>query len=384
VSSMMHAEIYLKFITKLQSQNRCRVLPFVLLEKNKTACIDFSTNDYLQLSKSPGILKSGLAYAMQYGIGSTGSRLLSGNHPIFETFETQIAQSKKTDKALLFNSGFQANMAVLSALLDSKQFTKKPLVFFDKFNHKSLYEAVKLSDAVLIRYAHNNMTHLSALLTKFSNSDAPKFIVAETLYGMDGDIVDYENLVKLAKQHHALLYLDEAHATGILGTAGYGLSTELDLKGVEHVLMGTFSKAMGGSGAYIACSEIIHQYLINHCAGFIYSTASSPMLIGAMIEAWALLPSFQPKVKNMFKLAEYLRANLKKMNFNTGCSQTHIIPIIYSDPEEALELKTKLQENHIFTSFVQYPTVPKNQTRIRIALNVNHKKKDIDKLLSFL
>jgi 8-amino-7-oxononanoate synthase len=381
---MMHTKTYLKFIINIQSQNRCRVLPSVSTENNKTAVIDFSSNDYLQLSKSPHLLKSALAYAQQYGIGSTGSRLLSGSHPLFEHFENLIAQSKKTPKALLFNSGFQANISVLSALLNSKEFSNPPLVFFDKFNHKSLYEAVKLSGATLVRYMHNNMTHLSALLNKYANSAAPKFIVSETLYGMDGDIVDHENLVKLARQHHALLYLDEAHATGILGKEGYGLSTELDLQGVEHVIMGTFSKAMGGSGAYIACSDIVHQYLINHCSGFMYSTACSPMIIGAMIKAWALLPSFQPKVKKMLKLSDYLRSSLKAKHFNTGCSQTHIVPIIYSDSALALSIKNKLQANHIFTSFVQHPTVPKNQTRLRIALNIHHDKKDIDKLLSFL
>jgi 8-amino-7-oxononanoate synthase len=381
---MIHTKSYLTYILDLKLQNRYRTLPKVFAKKTPDDFLDFSSNDYLQFSKFPPILKASFACAEQYGLGSTGSRLLSGHNVLFDLFEQEIAQCKKTDKALLFNSGFQANISVLSALLDQKHFNKKPLVFFDKFNHKSLYEAVKLSGAMLIRYAHNDMSHLNILLKKYAEQDNPKFIVSESLYGMDGDVVNLESLIILAKQHSALLYLDEAHATGVLGEKGYGLSTRFNLKDVEHVIMGTFSKALGGAGAYVACSEIVYQYLMNTCSGFIYSTASSPMMIGAMMKAWALLPHFQSKVIKMLELANYLRVELKKLRFETGDSQTHIVPIIFSCSEQALKLKNKLAKNNIFVSFVQYPTVPKNQPRIRIALNIYHDKKNIDKLLSIL
>ncbi len=380
----MHTETYQNFIASLKRQNICRVLPLIFNKNIQVQYLDFSSNDYLQLSQSKIVLESGILCAKQYGFGSTGSRLLSGNHTIFEQFENEIALSKKTEKAILFNSGFQANLTVLSALLESKNFKTKPLVFFDKLNHKSLYEGVSLSGAKLIRYSHNNMNHLDFLLNKYQHLDNPKFIISETVYGMDGDRLDLRKMLELAKQHKALLYLDEAHATGIFGLNGYGLSTNQNFKEVNHVIMGTFSKALGGSGAYIACSKIIHEYLINRCSGFIYSTASSPMIIGAMQKAWSLVPSYQPKVLNMLKLANYFRDSLKKLNYDTGASSTHIIPILYSDPNKALKLKQKLADNHILVSFIQYPSVPKSQPRLRIALNINHQKQDIDKLLSFL
>ncbi len=380
----MQTKAYLNFLVELKDQDLARAFPILRQEEIKKPCLDFSSNDYLQLSQSRLILKSAIIGAKKYGVGSTGSRLLSGHHKLFETFETQIALSKKTERALLFNSGFQANISVLSALLERKHFQNTPLVFFDKLNHKSLYEAVNLSGAKLIRYAHNDMEHLAFLLNKYQDKNTPKFIVAETVYGMDGDVLKYNELVSLARQYHALLYLDEAHATGILGQAGYGLSTSMDFQEVEHVIMGTFSKALGGAGAYVACSNIIYQYLINACSGFIYSTACSPMMIGAMQKAWDLVPSLQPSVIKMFELAQYCRQRLKKIGLETGDSSTHIIPLIYREAKQALEMKNILQANHIVVSFIQYPTVPKNQARLRIALNISHQKKDIDKLLTFV
>ncbi len=368
----------------LEVKQLVRVLPMPHHSNKQAFQLDFSTNDYLQLSNSSSVIKAGIVCAKQYGFGSTGSRLLSGNHALFEIFEKEIAQSKKTQRALLFNSGFQANLTVLAALLDQKNFEKQPLVFFDKLNHKSLYEALKLSTAKLIRFNHNDMAHLELLLQKHQDQDNPKFIVAETLYGMDGDIAECQTLVALAKKYGALLYLDEAHATGVFGSNGYGLSTNIDFQGVEHVIMGTFSKALGGSGAYIACSEIVYQYLINRCSGFIYSTASSPMIVGAMRKAWSLVPSYQAKVANMLNLSQILRKKLMALGFNTSHSATHIVPIIFNDIAQALKIKEKLIQNHILVSFLQYPTVPKNQPRLRIALNVNHTIQDIDKLVSCL
>lgn len=361
-----------------------RVLPVSSYPNKQELQLDFSSNDYLQFSNSKSIIKAGIASAKQYGFGSTGSRLLSGNHDLFQLFEEEIAQAKQTERALLFNSGFQANLTVLSALLDQKNFEKQPLVFFDKLNHKSLYEAVKLSDAKLVRFAHNDMNHLENLLKKHQHQDNPKFIVAETLYGMDGDIAECQTLAQLAKKYGALLYLDEAHATGMFGSRGYGLSTTIDFQEVECVVMGTFSKALGGSGAYVACSEIIYQYLINRCSGFIYSTAASPMMMGAMRKAWSLIPKYQSKVANMLALAKILRNKLTNLGFDTSHSATHIIPIIFNDIAQALEVKEKLIKNNVLVSFLQYPTVPKNQPRLRIALNINHTLQDIDKLVSCL
>lgn len=384
VCIMMHAKSYQKFMAGLEFKKLSRILPILSHSNKQISPLDFSSNDYLQLSKSKSIIKAGIASAKQYGFGSTGSRLLSGNHDLFQLFENEIAQAKQTERALLFNSGFQANLTVLSALLDEKNFEKQPLVFFDKLNHKSLYEAVKLSDAKLIRFAHNDMTHLEFLLKKHQHQDNPKFIVAETLYGMDGDVAECQMLAQLAKKYGALLYLDEAHATGIYGVKGYGLSTTIDFQDVEYVVMGTFSKALGGAGAYVACSETIYQYLINRCSGFIYSTAASPMMVGAMRKAWSLIPQYQAKVANMLALSQQLRKKLTELGFNTSDSTTHITPIIFENMTQALDVKQKLIKNNILVSFLQYPTVPKNQPRLRIALNVNHTTQDIDKLVNCL
>ncbi|MBT4884677.1 MAG: aminotransferase class I/II-fold pyridoxal phosphate-dependent enzyme, partial [Legionellales bacterium] len=261
--------------------------------------LDFSNNDYLGLSKNQIILSGAIKAAHEYGIGSTGSRLLSGNNELFMQFESEIANCKNTESALIFNSGFQCNAFVLASLLDNKTLKSQSLVFFDRLNHSSLYQAAFLSGAKLIRYRHNDWQHLSNLISDYSHDKRPKFIVTETVFGMDGDICPLKEIISIAKESDALLYLDEAHATGIIGKNGYGLSTEFDLNDITAVVMGTFSKALGASGAYIACDSTIKDYIINFCHGFIYSTAPSPFVIGAAQAGWQMLPGLEADRKTL-------------------------------------------------------------------------------------
>ena len=224
--------------------------------------IDFSSNDYLGLSQKKALLDAAMQSGHQFGVGATGSRLLSGNNPLFETLESRIAHDKGTQSALVFNSGFQANSTVLSSLLDSRVLKAKPIVFFDRLNHASLYQAMFLSDAELVRYKHLDCDHLSACLTRYQHDTRPKFIVTETLFGMDGDILPLSRILELARAHRAFLYLDEAHAVGMTGPQGYGLSTTIQ-HDVPCIVMGTLSKALGCSGAYVACDALVKDYLIN-------------------------------------------------------------------------------------------------------------------------
>lgn len=344
--------------------------------------LDFSSNDYLGLGQRKELLHAAIQAGERDGTGATGSRLLSGNKPIFETLESCIARDKGTQSALLFNSGFQANLTVLASLLDSRVLKAKPIVFFDRLNHASLYQAIFLSGAELVRYRHLDCDHLASCLAQFSHDSRPKFIVTETLFGMDGDVVSLSNILELARTHRAFLYLDEAHAVGMMGKNGYGLSTTI-VHDVPSLVMGTLSKAVGCSGAYVACNTNVKEYLINKAEGFIYSTANSPMVIGAALKAWEMIPTFDEERKRLLALADELRARLSVLGFNTGASVSHIIPLIVGKASLA-QLNAKLLTAGIVASLVRPPTVPPGGERLRLALNVGHTKQDIDDLMDVL
>lgn len=376
-------EPYRRHLCVLQDKEKYRRLPEIG-QANQASRLDFSSNDYLNLIRHPALLQAGIAAAKQYGVGATGSRLLSGNNELFKRFEAQIAQDKKTDAALIFNTGFQANISVLSALLDANVLGDRPLVFFDKCNHSSLYQAVFLSDAVLVRYPHNNLQQLEILLQKYHSDRRPKFIVTETLFGMDGDILPLQEIVLLAKKHGAFLYLDEAHAVGVLGPSGYGLSTTVAFTDVHYVVVGTFSKALGCSGGYVACNQILRDYLINKATGFIYSTAPSPFVIGAAYKAWELVRTLHDERKQLRALSEKLKIKLLDAGLNIGQTNTHILPIIFKQERLVMQLKEELLNSGVVVSAIRPPTVPPNSSRLRVSLTSAHREKDIDRLLTIL
>ncbi len=367
----------------MRDKEKYRRLPEIG-QANQASWLDFSSNDYLNLSRHPALLQAGMAAAKQYGVGATGSRLLSGNNELFKRFEAQISQDKKTEAALIFNTGFQANISVLSALLDANVLGDRPLVFFDKCNHASLYQAVFLSDDALIRYPHNNLQQLEILLQKYHADRRPKFIVAETLFGMDGDILPLQEIVLLAKKYGAFLYLDEAHAVGVLGPSGYGLSTTVAFTEVHYVVVGTFSKALGCSGGYVACNRVLRDYLINKAAGFIYSTAPSPFVIGAAYKAWELVRTLHNERKQLCSLSEKLKNKLLDAGLSIGQANTHILPILLKEERLVMQLKEELLNSGVIVSAIRPPTVPPNSSRLRVSLTSAHREKDIDRLLTIL
>jgi 8-amino-7-oxononanoate synthase len=343
--------------------------------------LDFSTNDYMCLSARQELIEAALRAGEKFGVGATGSRLLSGNKKIFEEFESLIARDKKTESALIFPTGFQANISVLAALLDHHVLKGHPLVFFDKLNHASMYKAISLSGAELIRYKHNDMDHLNERIARFRHDRRPKYIIAETVFGMDGDLLPLADVVSIAKEHNAFLYLDEAHATGVFGKRGYGLSTTVEMDHIPSIVMGTFSKAIGCSGAYVACSSVLHDYLINKTAGFIYTTAPSPMLMGAALKAWEMISTLDAERMALLDTARYLREGLCRLGFDIGTSSSHIVPVILGQESLAMKAKELLFQEGIIVSGVRPPSVAPGKSRIRIALNSRHTRLDADRLL---
>ncbi|WP_394672992.1 aminotransferase class I/II-fold pyridoxal phosphate-dependent enzyme [Limnobacter sp.] len=349
--------------------------------------LDFSSNDYLCLAQRGDLVEAGHECAKQYGAGATGSRLLSGNLECFEALEAQVAQFKNAEAALVLSSGYQTNASGLAALLDKSLWGGvEPLVFTDRLNHASLHHACQLAGVKQVRFRHNDMAHLAELLNKHADSTQPRIIVSETVFGMEGDLLPVEQLAEIALQHNAVVYLDEAHATGVWGPQGRGLGAlahpAIDaLKTMGHwVIMGTFSKAVGVSGAYIACSEVFKQYLVNRCTGFVYSTAPSPFVVGAVAKALEIIPGLNAERAALQSAAETLRNRVHQLGFDTGLSNTHIVPLVVGSNTACLELKSHLQQAGIRTSAVRPPTVPPNAARVRLALNTGHSQAVFDQL----
>lgn len=358
---------FAKLIEKSKANLSYRELP-----RYPADCVDFSSNDYLGLSQNPDIIEAGIDATQKYGAGATGSRLLSGNPDLFENFEEQIAHDKRTESALIFNSGFQANSGILECLS-----SKDTVVIFDMLNHASMYQGVFASGAKLKRFRHLDYAHLEEILKDISKEYTSVLIVSETVFGMDGDIADIRTLVDISAKYDALLYLDEAHATGLYGENGYGLSTNFNFDEEKTIVMGTFSKAIGSSGAYVACSAFIKDFLIQRCKSFIYSTALSPFCIGAAQKSWQMLPFLGDLRKSIMQKAKQARRVLNGAGY-----ETNIVPILFRTTEEMLAKKQSLLENGVIVSAIRPPTSP--TPRLRIAINATHSNDDINKLIGIL
>jgi 8-amino-7-oxononanoate synthase len=331
--------------------------------------INFSSNDYLGLAKHPFLIQRSQEYSAKWGVGSGSSRLVTGNLALYEKLENQIANAMGKPAALILGAGYQTNISVLEALLDPVVLGGEAFVFCDRYTHVSML-ASSQHLARLIRFRHNDVLHLKT----------PKFILVESIYSMDGDAAPLEEIIALAKQHNAFLYVDDAHAVGIYGVNGWGKAS-LHASDID-VVMGTFSKGLGSFGGYIACSETLRNYLINKCRGLIYSTGLSPAVLGAIDAALELVPQLTREREALLRKAARVREFFRGLGFECGHSETHIVPWIIGDADEALRVSEALEKKGILAVAIRPPSVPAGKSRIRFCLSSAHSDSDIDKLLS--
>jgi 8-amino-7-oxononanoate synthase len=336
--------------------------------------INFASNDYLGLSTSPFLKERAAAYAFKYGVGSGASRLISGNLELYETIETKLAQLKGTESALLLSSGFQTNLSCLSALA-----TSNSRVFCDRFSHNSILQGAILGGGRWTRFQHNDLDDLKKRLKRDpARGVGEKWILTESIFSMDGDAADVDSLIKLTKENNAHLFIDEAHSTGVLGDRGMGLTA--NKKGIDLV-MGTFSKACGSFGGYVACSNATREFLINFCSGLIYSTALPPPVLGAIEAALEIIPDLDDERARLSRYSEYVRRELKDLEISTGNSVSQIIPIMVGCELDALELSRYLEEEGMFAPAIRPPTVPANSARVRVSLSAAHSEAQIEQLI---
>lgn len=346
--------------------------------------VNFSSNDYLGLARHPLLVERAQAWAADWGVGATASRLVCGTFEAHAALETKLAAFKGTEAALLLNSGFQANEAVVSALLLPEVAGKAPLVFVDRLAHASMHEGLKAAGVRQIRFRHNDLQHLAELLAKHEAEPGPRFIVTETVFSMDGDRADLPALCDLAERFGCFLYVDEAHATGVLGPQGRGLAADPAVKGRIDLVMGTFGKALGGFGAYVACSAQLRDWLVNRCAGFIYSTALPPPVLGAIDAALELVPTLDAERARLIAHGERLRAVLAARGVDSCGSTTQIVPAVLGEERAALAAARRLEEAGLLVVAIRPPTVPPGGSRLRIALSAAHTAADIDRLVEAL
>lgn len=345
--------------------------------------LNFSSNDYLGLSRHPLLVERSREWAARHGAGAQASRLVTGNLDLHEQVEAKLARLKGTEAALLLASGWQANAAVLPALLRAAASQGEVELYADKLNHASLHHGCQAAGVKQIRFRHNDLAHLESLLTAKAESSAgqpvSRFIVTESVFSMDGDRTDVERLATLADRYRAFVYLDEAHATGVLGPRGMGLAGLAP--GRIDLAMGTFSKALGGFGAYVAGSRALCDYLINACSGFIYTTALPPAVLGAMDAALDLVPTLDAERARLAAAGDNLRAALRGMGLDTGASSTQIVPAIVGDEARALELASGLEQRGLLAVAIRPPTVPVGTSRLRVTLSAAHRDVDVARLI---
>lgn len=345
--------------------------------------LNFSSNDYLGLSRHPLLVERSREWAARHGAGAQASRLVTGNLDLHEQVEAKLARLKGTEAALLLASGWQANAAVLPALLRAAASQGEVELYADKLNHASLHHGCQAAGVKQIRFRHNDLAHLESLLAAKAESAAgqpvSRFIVTESVFSMDGDRTDVERLATLADRYRAFVYLDEAHATGVLGPRGMGLAGLAP--GRIDLAMGTFSKALGGFGAYVAGSRALCDYLINACSGFIYTTALPPAVLGAMDAALDLVPTLDAERARLAAAGDHLRAALRGMGLDTGASSTQIVPAIVGDEARALELASRLEQRGLLAVAIRPPTVPAGTSRLRVTLSAAHRDVDVARLI---
>lgn len=331
--------------------------------------INFSSNDYLGLSSHPILVQAAAGALEKYGAGSAASRLVCGSLDIYHQLESALATAKKTEAALTFANGYATALGVIPAIVG-----KGDTVILDKLAHASLIDGARLSGATLRVFPHNDLNKLERLLT---TAQGRVLIVTESVFSMDGDLASLTEIVALKEQHNALLLLDEAHAIGVLGSNGQGLTEELGLQNQVDFQMGTLGKALGSAGGYLAASQDWIDLFINKARSFIYSTAPPPSQAAASLAALNLLSTDEGS-----QLRQNLHDNLSLFASLTkrDLPASPIIPIIIGENEAALAASQSLLDSGFLVPAIRYPTVPRNTARLRITIGAHHSKEQIERL----
>ncbi|MDA7026742.1 8-amino-7-oxononanoate synthase [Bacillus sp. CLL-7-23] len=333
----------------------------------------WASNDYLNLTHHKQVILAAETALHDGGTGSSGSRLTTGNAEWHEKLEQKIADFKETETALLFSSGYLANIGVLQSLPE-----KGDIIFSDQYNHASIIDGCRLSKADTVIYQHMNVDDLEEKLTTIKGFKR-RFIVTDGVFSMDGTIAPLDQIMRLAKRFQAFVIVDDAHATGVLGKNGRGTSEYFGV--CPDVVIGTLSKAIGAEGGFVAGSKTLIDFLRNHARTFIFQTAIPPASCAAAFTALELIKNSKEKRQHLHSIITTLKRGLKRLGYVVKGDHTPIIPVIIGDPQKTVLFAKRLQETGIYAPAIRPPTVPEGESRIRLTVTADRSVTEITALL---
>jgi 8-amino-7-oxononanoate synthase len=344
------------------------------------SAIDFSSNDYLGLAADPRIAHAATRALEEAGTGAGAARLISGNHPLHERLEREIADFEQAPAALLFPSGYAANTGTIPALVG-----RGDAVYSDALNHASLIDGCRLSRAEARVFPHRDVDALEGMLRADAGRFARRMIVVDGVFSMDGDLFPLDRLVEVARRHGAWTYVDDAHGTGVMGPTGRGTAERFGVDGEIDVRMGTLGKALGTAGAFVAGSERLREWLMNRARPFVFTTGAPPALAAATLEALRIAREEPWRRARLRENARRLRAGLAALGHAApGEADGHIVPVRVGDAGETMRIGGALRERGFLVGAVRPPTVPPGGSRLRITLGAAHTAEQIDGLLDAL
>ena len=348
--------------------------------------LSFCSNNYLGMAVHPAVIQAAIEAAKKYGTSCGGSRLISGNLDIHEQLEREIAEFKAAEAAILFMTGYMANTGVISSIMNVPRIYNFPLIpqennliISDELNHASIVDGCRLCKAPHAIYKHKDLNDLEKILKE--NKSKRKLIVTDGVFSMDGDIAPLPQIVSLAQKYKAMVMVDDAHATGVLGKNGGGTIDHFNLEGKVDIVMGTFSKSFGGVGGFVVGSNDLVRFLRIRAREYIFTSALPPATVGGILAALKEIKSHPELRQNLFRNVNQLKSGLKALGFDTLESETQIIPIFIGPEEKAIEMSDLLFENGIFVPCVRWPAVPQGKSRLRTTVMAIHTEEQINRAL---
>ncbi len=370
-------------IEELKSQGIYRKLPVlegpneaeVVIDGKKV--INLSSNNYLGFANHPRLKKAAIFAVEKYGVGAGAVRTIIGNMDIHEKMETLLAEFKREEAVMSFQSGFNCNAGAIQAIAEDGD-----LIISDALNHASIIDGARLSKARKTVYQHSDMNHLEQVLKENREKYRNLLIITDGVFSMDGDIADLPNISNLAEKYGAMTYVDDAHGSGVLGEGGRGTVDHFHLHGRIDFSIGTLSKAIGVIGGYVAGSRTAQDWLNHRGRPILFSTSLPPAAVGAIIEAINILMETTEYTDRLWGNSRYFKEKLGKLGFNTGKSQTPITPVIIGEEAKTMEFSKKLFEKGVFASGIVFPTVPKGTGRVRCMVTAAHTEEQLSRAVS--
>jgi glycine C-acetyltransferase len=345
--------------------------------KEKTM-LNFASNEYLNLVKHPETVKAGLEALNKYGIGAGSAPMLGGTVSVHDELEQKVASFKSCEDAIIFTSGYSANSGSLLALLKEED-----LAIVDQYAHASINDGCK--KATVRTFKHNDIDSLESILRINSKANfRTKMICIDGVYSMDGDIANLPGIYEMAKKYNAYIFMDDAHATGVIGKTGRGTAEHFDMEGLVDIVSGTFSKALGCVGGFIASKFELVEYLRFYARSYLFSTAMTPQAAASLIAGINVILNEPGRRTKLWKNINYLKNELVKLGFNLGNAETAIFPIIIGDNRKVYNLVKYMHENGIYVNYATYPAVPVDLIRLRISVMQGHTIEDLDNLIYHL